>query len=687
MEQVRVNRSDRVGDLGSTEPQTEAARARSRALSRGKPQVPGYELETLLGVGTYGEVWRGRDIRTGVQVAVKFFAHGVGEHWEFLLGEVQQLAAVQADPGIIRLIDVNPHGSPPYYVMDYAEGGSLAQLLERGPLPVERAEQLFRRITLSLAYVHAKGIRHCDLKPANVLLTARGEPLLADFGQAHLSTDASPTLGTFFYMPPEQATLEHTVPDTRWDVYGLGALLYAMLVGHPPHDTPENRQRIARARGLPKRLDAYRDILLQAPPPREHYRVPGIDRELARIVDQCLALDPDLRFPNAEAVLQALEERERNRRNKPLLLLGGLVPTLLALVVIGFVWHGIATALQEARQAALQQSLESNRTAATLAARAVAQAVDRRWRILEQVAGNPGFVELVRRAAARETAALPDPELQSRLDELHEDHQPTAQAASWFVTDHTGRQIARSPLDPDTLGRDYSFRDYFHGKGEDLPPERASTAIQPIRAPHRSMVFVSQATHTPMIALSVPVFSSPSNGEPPTVVGVLAMTVEIGHFLEVRVDGGDATRPISIPDRYLALVDCRPDWTGRVGLVLQHPLLPTTTDAEPSGLVHLPPEFLDDLRSTDHLERLDFRDPIDPRAEAWIVAARLVRSPRPRAPIDWLVLAAQRQKAALQVTEHLSRVLTTRGAIATATLIAVLTLIWALVYRELSRKT
>ena len=115
-----------------------------------------------------------------------------------------------------------------------SEGGSLAARLKAGPLPLREALSFFRQIAEALAFVHAKGIRHCDLKPGNVLLNQHGQPLIADFGQAHLSDDAAPALGTFFYMAPEQAEAAPQIPDTRWDVYGLGALFFAMLTGGPP---------------------------------------------------------------------------------------------------------------------------------------------------------------------------------------------------------------------------------------------------------------------------------------------------------------------------------------------------------------------------------------------------------------------------------------------------------------------
>ena len=154
--------------------------------------------------------------------------------------------------------------------MTFAEGGSLAARLEKGPIPLPEALALFKNIVRTLAYVHAHGVRHCDLKPANILLDSLGQPLVADFGQAHLSDDAAPALGTFFYMAPEQADLDHKIPDTRWDVYGLGALFYAMLTGQPPRSTPTLCDELRATARLDHRLHCYREGVRHTPPPTAH---------------------------------------------------------------------------------------------------------------------------------------------------------------------------------------------------------------------------------------------------------------------------------------------------------------------------------------------------------------------------------------------------------------------------------
>src|SRR5207247_4630588 len=138
-----------------------------------------------------------------------------------------------------------------------AHRGSLATRLEKGPLPVDEAVRIFRETAEALAYVHAKGILHCDIKPGNILLDVRDHVRLADFGQAQLASELAPALGTFFYMAPEQADADRPVADTRWDVYALGAVLYAMLAGEAPHRHEELSRALRDTTALRRRLELY----------------------------------------------------------------------------------------------------------------------------------------------------------------------------------------------------------------------------------------------------------------------------------------------------------------------------------------------------------------------------------------------------------------------------------------------
>ena len=184
-----------------------------------------------MGAGAYGEVWVALDTNTGRHVAIKFYAHRGGVDWSLLSREVEKLVFLSADRYVVQLLDVGWDAEPPYYVMEYLEHGSLEDLLRReGRLQVDQAVRLFRDVAVGLLHAHGKGVLHCDLKPANVLLDQDSQPRLADFGQSRLSHEQTPALGTLFFMAPEQADPK-AIPDVRWDVYALGALLYSMLTG------------------------------------------------------------------------------------------------------------------------------------------------------------------------------------------------------------------------------------------------------------------------------------------------------------------------------------------------------------------------------------------------------------------------------------------------------------------------
>ena len=132
---------------------------------------------------------------------------------------------------MVQVLEVGWDAEPPYYVMELIAGGSLQDYLDtHDRLPVEEAVELFRKICLGLNRCHAKGVLHCDLKPANLLLGDDNEPRLADFGQSRLTGDQTPALGTLFYMRPEQANL-NAAPDASWDVYAVGAIFYRLLTG------------------------------------------------------------------------------------------------------------------------------------------------------------------------------------------------------------------------------------------------------------------------------------------------------------------------------------------------------------------------------------------------------------------------------------------------------------------------
>src|SRR5207253_6984781 len=178
--------------------------------------------------------------------------------------EVRLLAGLDEARGIVALKNIHLDSEPYCYVMEFISGGTLAeQLAQRGKLPFGEAWRMFRELAESLAYVHGLGAVHCDIKPQNVLLDSRGMPRLTDFGQARGQGPRGSSLGTRFYMPPEQARL--SAPDARWDVYALGALLYQMLTGAKPRYSPglstELRGRTQSASEMRDELEKYAEYL------------------------------------------------------------------------------------------------------------------------------------------------------------------------------------------------------------------------------------------------------------------------------------------------------------------------------------------------------------------------------------------------------------------------------------------
>ncbi len=325
-------------NTGDTVRQDVAALDRSQSLSRmsgaAPGRAPGYDIVRCLGEGSFGSVWLATENRTGRQVAIKFYTHRQGLDWSLLSREVEKLAVLYTSRNIVGLLDVGWDRDPPYFVMEYLEQGPLSRRLAAGPLPSREAVRIARDMLSALVHAHNSGILHCDLKPANVLIDSAGTTRLGDFGQSRLSTEQTTALGTLYYMAPEQAVLDG-VPDARWDVYALGAVLYHMLTGAPPYRTPENERRLQAAKSLEERLAIYRQIIAEGPRPDAHRRRRGVDRRLAEIVDACLERDPLQRLSNAQVALDLFDKRDAALSKRPLIALGILGPLLFVATLLG----------------------------------------------------------------------------------------------------------------------------------------------------------------------------------------------------------------------------------------------------------------------------------------------------------------------------------------------------------------
>lgn len=676
--------------LAQTEDDLRRASERSLQPTRPPLMVPGYRPERFLGAGAYGQVWVAVDTNTGRRVAIKFYLHRGGLDWTVLTREVERLALLFADRYVVQLIEVGWDSDPPYFVMEYLERGSLADRLSSGPLPEAEAVELFRDVAIGLVHAQGKGVLHCDLKPANVLLDQDGRPRLADFGQSRLSDEQSPSLGTLFYMAPEQADLQ-AAPDARWDVYALGALLYAMLTGSPPYRSPEALAYIQQGQGLEEQLSRYRTWIEESAR-TTHRHVQGIDRALSDIIHRSLAVEPHKRYANPQAVLDALHARNARRARRPLLVVGLLGPMLLLMVVSFFGYNVFETSLAESRDLLTHRALESDRFAAQFVAENVAREIDQRWETLEHIADDDQFREAVLSATREGPDSTAADDLRALLDKL--DHQlRLANSDSWYVLDRNGVQLARSPADENVRGVNYAFRDYYHGQGADL--DRAARP-EPLRRPHLSIVFTSEATGRRTVSLSVPIFSGDADMERGDVLGVLCHAVDLGHFAELHADERSGN------DQVPVLVDCRGDDARRRGAILEHPGLRSLLkqNAPTDDRFYLPQntlERLDKLRALrqkphsddpataqrlNKLARIDeYRDPIGgDYAGHWLAAAEPVEVVARRdlhsRDTGWAVIVQERYQAAVAPVEELRERLLWQAKVATTTVAVVLAALW-----------
>lgn len=698
--------------LDETQRQTPGQLSAARHLSRpkGKPpcDIPGYELESLLGRGAYGEVWVATALNTGRRVAIKIYHHRGALDENLISAEVEKLVFLSADRYVVQLLEVGWTAEPPYYVMEYLPNGSLEDQLRRGgAMEVDDAISVFRDVVIGLLHAHGKGIFHCDLKPANILLDQDGKARIADFGQSRLSNDLRPALGTLFFMAPEQANIEAT-PDVRWDVYALGAMLYTMLVGEPPFRSSSSVGEIDSSNGLRDRLDKYRSVIENSPPPEEHKKIRGVDRELIQIIDRSIAVNPHHRYHNAQEVLDALNERERHRYRRPLILLGILGPALLLMIGLLFGWQNYRTAMQTSEDAMVAKAYESNQFAAELAATNVSNAIGDRFDEVERLAHDPSFIDLV-------LETIHDPELSNLLDRLHKDrptaadqtpdriafHQsPKRQAlqkrieaqfdlpsqkntGSWFVADAEGIQIAsqfdKAPtISP--IGGYYGYRTYFSGQMQDLSPTAPTPSI--ITSTHLSSVFLSTASGTWKVAMSTPL---ESNGK---TIGIVAMTVDVGKFTSL-----DPAK-----HQFAVLVDGRDE--PNQGVILQHPYfddllkagkkIPIKYSQEDKFRIRLN-RFNDGVPVVGH-DPIGEDNPGGPYDRTWIFAAENVPLPhRPEVAHEeagstgLVVVVQEDHEFAVKPIYELGNQLSRQALLAVSLIILVVLTLWYFVLRALRR--
>jgi eukaryotic-like serine/threonine-protein kinase len=257
-----------------------------------------YRLDRRLASGGMGTVWAARDETLNRPVAVKVLNEGLADDERFTerFRREAKAAAGLVHPNVAGVFDYGEDGGRPYIVMEMIEGSTLAQrMAEQSRFPPDEVARIGGDVAATLALAHDHGIVHRDVKPANVMLTGRGEVKVMDFGiAAELLagvtglTGTGNVLGTARYISPEQARGERATPAS--DLYSLGAVMYEMAAGRPPFERPTP---------MATALAHVNDPL----PPLSEAR-PDVPAHLAGTIERCLAKDPGHRPPSA-AVLAA----------------------------------------------------------------------------------------------------------------------------------------------------------------------------------------------------------------------------------------------------------------------------------------------------------------------------------------------------------------------------------------------
>jgi serine/threonine-protein kinase len=257
------------------------------------PQVPGYEVEAVLGRGGQGVVFRARHLPLNRSVALKMVLAGAyagPREKERFQREAEAVARLR-HPNVVQVYDVGEAAGQPYFTMELVDGSNLAATLANTPQPPLQAAQLMVTLAGAVQAAHASGVVHRDLKPANVLLTSDGTPKIGDFGLARWHNDGGgltqtgAALGTPTYMAPEQARGRSSAVGPAADVYALGTILYEMLTGRPPF-----RAETAAA--------TLQQVLAEDPIPPSRL-IPRVPRDLETICLKCLQKDPGKRYATA----------------------------------------------------------------------------------------------------------------------------------------------------------------------------------------------------------------------------------------------------------------------------------------------------------------------------------------------------------------------------------------------------
>jgi serine/threonine protein kinase len=320
-----------------------------------------YELLEEIGRGGQGVVYRARQKSLNRIVALKVIglSHWATEAHVKRFRMEAEAAAHLDDPRIVSIYEIGERDGACYFSMKFIEGRQLDKIIGTELMPVRKSAELMTKLAHTLHHAHQNGVLHRDVKPGNILIDTKGEPHLTDFGLARLvETESTVTrtlevLGTPSYMAPEQAAGNNAQLTSATDVYGLGAVLYQLLTGHPPFAGATTYETVR--------------MVLETAPRQPRLYNPTVDRDLETICLKCLEKEPARRYGSAQDLAEDIERFLRNEpirsrrssrlehawrwcKRKPLV--ASLIAALIMVVAIG-----LAGALWELRRVQTERVL------------------------------------------------------------------------------------------------------------------------------------------------------------------------------------------------------------------------------------------------------------------------------------------------------------------------------------------